>query len=286
MIITDLFGGLGNQLFQYAAGRALAEYHKVELKLNILSYQSEKKRDYALCHFNISAGIATKEEIRYYKGPLSRVWDLVTLKPYYRRRHFRERRFNHDGNFTKAAKDTLITGYWQTEKYFRNISGILRNEFVLKSPLEGQNKAIADHIRGVNSVSIHARRGDYVQDADVKRVHGSCDLAYYHDSIKCIANDVQDPVFFVFSDDPEWVKNNLVIDFPTVYVSHNGSEKGHEDLRLMALCKHNIIANSTFSWWAAWLNNNETKRVSAPRKWFNDSPRNTSDIIPEGWTKL
>jgi hypothetical protein len=115
--------------------------------------------------------------------------------------------------------------------------------------------------------------------------HGACDVDYYDRCVKRLTERVKDPHFFVFSDDPQWSRDNLKLEYPAVYVDHNDMEHGHEDLRLMSQCKHNIIANSTFSWWGAWLNNNRDKVVFAPKKWFVRANKNSDDIVPLNWLR-
>lgn len=285
MIIANLEGGLGNQLFQYAAGCSLAEMHQVDFKINTLPFETYKLHKFSLHHFDISATIASHEEIRYYRNIPRRIVDIVTL-PYYRRRLFYERFFHFDENFAKAPKDTLLVGYWQSEKYFKKITDALRKEFSFKSGPDGTNAAIADQIRNSDSISVHIRRGDYVTDPKASRMHGSANMKYYEDCVNRMITLVKIPVFFIFSDDPEWVKVNFRLKHPSVYIDHNDADANFEDLRLMSLCKHNIIANSSFSWWGAWLNANSDKNVLCPQKWFNNSIRNTMDLIPAEWQKI
>lgn len=286
MIIVDLLGGLGNQLFQYAAGRYLAELHQVDFKINTLKFETYKLHKYSLQHFNISASVATKEEVQHFGSLAFKIWERAIFKPYYKRRTFQEQFFHFDENFKKASKNTMLSGYWQSEKYFNEISDIIRKEFTITSPMAEMNKDYSKNILRRNSVSLHIRRGDYVSDPKTQTVHGSCDLAYYNACVKKIAGAVGDPFFYIFSDDPEWVKSNFSLKYPSEYVVHNNADKNYEDLRLMSLCKHNIIANSSFSWWGAWLNANPDKQVYAPKQWFNNSSRNTKDIIPVTWEKI
>ena len=135
-------------------------------------------------------------------------------------------------------------------------------------------------------MSIHVRRGDYVSDAITQEIHGLSPLEYYAAAIQHIAHVAVQPHFFVFSDDPSWVRQNLHIDYPTTYVEHNTADRNYEDLRLMSLCRHHIIANSTFSWWGAWLGSNRAKMVIAPKRWFNTPDKDTRDLIPRSWIQL
>jgi hypothetical protein len=153
--------------------------------------------------------------------------------------------------------------------------------------MSSPNEEMAHRIGGEESaVSIHVRRGDYVSDAGTNRFHGTCSVDYYHDAVDRISGFAPASHFFVFSDGIDWAKENLRLRQPVTYVDFNDGEKNYEDLRLMSLCKHHIIANSSFSWWGAWLNPNPDKIVIAPKKWFNDPSINTDDLIPNSWLRL
>ena len=196
--------------------------------------------------------------------------------------------FNYWEEFNKINGKAYLQGFWQTEKYFIEFEDQIRKDFAFKSPLNEKNSQLVKQISETNSVSIHLRRGNYVSDPSTSVVHGTCDLEYYRNAAKLVAEKIGDPVFYIFSDDPEWVKENLIVDFPSVYVNHNSGKEGYNDMRLMSHCKHNIIANSTFSWWGAWLNENREKIVVAPKKWFAKETfqQNVQDLYPDGWIKL
>ncbi|MFM9839137.1 MAG: alpha-1,2-fucosyltransferase [Cyclobacteriaceae bacterium] len=286
MIVVDLIGGLGNQLFQYAAGRSLANKHQAELKVYSGRFQTYTLHKYSLHHFNISAPILTDIEAKNYVGLTTTILNRFSLKPYYNRKIYKERFFHYDENFTKASKDVMLSGYWQSEKYFPDIRSVLLNEFSIKTPVDELNRRFVNDIEAVNSVSLHIRRGDYISDAKANRVHGACDEKYYNTCIREIGRLVKDPVFYIFSDEPEWAKRNMKMDYQFHVVDHNNADKNYEDLRLMSLCKHNIIANSSFSWWGAWLNLNPHKYVFAPRNWFATPARNGNDVVPSDWIKV
>lgn len=292
MVIVRLIGGLGNQLFQYAAGRAIAERHNVPLKLDASEYGKTPKRKYALNNFQISASLATASEVKHLtnsngNGMRRRLTKFYQgYLPYYRQSVFVERCFQFDPNLFRARREVYLIGYWQSERYFESIAPLLREELRLSAQPDPDNKAMATQIEQTESVSVHIRRGDYVSDVNIAQRHGSCSLAYYQEAVERIARAVAFPEVFVFSDDIEWARRNLRLDHPVVYVSHNGEARNYEDLRLMRLCKHHIIANSSFSWWGAWLSENAEKKVIAPRKWFNDAHHDTSDLIPDEWIKI
>lgn len=291
MIIVKLIGGLGNQLFQYALGRHLAHIHETELKLDVAGFETYKLHSYSLDKFNIVENFATKEEIKKfikYRKKNGRIWFLYNRLIADESMYVQERQFNFDPRVLRSKNSAYIDGFWQTEKYFKAIEEIIRKEFTLKTKISDYSAQIAGYINNANSVSIHIRRGDYATDEKTNKYHGLCSLEYYHEAIKEIAKKIDKPHFFIFSDDPEWAKKNLILDFPATYVDGNKSDKNYEDLYLMSLCKHQIIANSSFSWWGAWLNQNKNKIVFAPKKWFNytKSSVNTNDIIPDSWIKI
>ena len=297
MIVVKLMGGLGNQMFQYAAGRRLAQHHNTQLKLDISFLESKQEgntpRTYKLKHLNINENIATPTEINTIKQKgtnlrqnlIRRLCHMIGL-PNIRPNVYSERHFHFDPAFLIAPENIYIEGYWQSEKYFKDIEIIIRKEFSVKSPLVGKNRELAELINITDSVSFHVRRGDFVADSKTMATHGVCGAEYYARCVEKIASEVKAPLFFVFSDEPAWTRDNIRLPFPMAVVEHNTQDNGSEDLRLMSLCRHNIIANSTFSWWGAWLNRNPEKIVIAPEKWFNDTSINTKDLIPDGWVKL
>jgi hypothetical protein len=292
MIIVRLIGGLGNQLFQYAIGRNLSIKTGMELKLDISGFEAYKLHAYSLGHFNIQEKIATKDEIaklsRYaaHKGKIWWLRNYLFADPTIYIKEKRDLEFQYDPTIMDAHGAVYLDGYWQNEKYFKDIEKILRQEFSVEEALAGQDKVIAESMAGTNAVSVHIRRGDYVTSAKTNAVHGTCDPDYYRRAAKLIAEKSPHPHFFVFSDDHEWVKNNIIFDNPTTYVAHNDASRNYQDLRLMSLCRHNIIANSSFSWWGAWLNANPGKIVIAPKQWVADQTRDAGDLIPQTWIKI
>ncbi len=289
MIIARLNGGLGNQMFQYALGRHLAYKHQTTVKLDLALFENDKQRNFNLDCFNITGTIAAKQDLN--KFPASKQ-TLISkfINPFTQQfssyKVVKEQYFHYDTDVLKAPDNVLLDGYWQSEKYFQSISGILQSEFTFKPPLEGRNRQMADLIQSVPAASIHIRRGDYITNSLTNRVHGICSIEYYLEAVRLISSKVPDPEFFIFSDDPEWVQQNIKLDYPIYYVNYNLTDKGFEDMRLMSLCRHHIIANSSFSWWGAWLGVNVNKVVIAPAKWFNDSSLNTRDIYPSAWLRV
>lgn len=292
MIIVKLIGGLGNQLFQYAIGRSLAVKIGAELKLDISGFETYKLHAYSLGHFNIQEKIATASEIAGLSRYAARKGKIWWLRNYFfadSKIYIKEKRnleFQYDPTIMNAGASAYLDGYWQNEKYFKDIEGVLRQELSVKEALSGQDKIIAEMMAKVDSVSVHIRRGDYVTNAKTNAVHGACDISYYQKAAELIISRITTPHFFIFSDDHEWVKQNITFSHSTTYVDHNNAARNYQDLRLMSLCRHNIIANSSFSWWGAWLNPNPEKIVIAPKQWINDPTRDTSDLIPKTWIKI
>ncbi|NLF01733.1 MAG: alpha-1,2-fucosyltransferase [Anaerolineales bacterium] len=299
MVITRLVGGLGNQLFQYAAGRSLAALHGVDLKLDLSPFEEYRTRSYSLSAFRIQEAFASPEEVARVRrigqpGLSSAVHRLhQRLKRYYRRATYRQRpvaRF--DPNFFRAPSDVYLWGYWQSEKYFEAIDATIRSEFTIKSPMDAVSRTIADRILSCESVCLHVRRGDYVSDARINQTHGTCSPAYYRESIDLVAGRVENPHFFVFSDDPAWVFNHITIGHPTDYSPatrfvHNIPGESYANLLwLMSLCKHHIIANSSFSWWGAWLAKWPGQVVCAPAQWFATITVDPASRFPRAWELL
>jgi hypothetical protein len=284
MVIVRLDGGMGNQLFQYALGRNLARRLNTTLKLDAEIYTTGDKRQYSLHHFNIEEVFSTVSERKnlkrkeFFRRQLNRLG--AGIQPYW----YIEQSPGYDVNVEKLTDNVYMEGFWQSEKYFKPIEETIRKEFTVKDPPSSLNRKYLDEIRSANSISIHVRRGDYVTDKETSAIHGVCSMDYYREAIRRMSAEVSDPSFYVFSDDMNWTKANLSSSpHRAVYIEHNQTAP-HEDLRLMYSCKHHIIANSSFSWWGAWLSENAGKKVIAPRNWFRTLEN--KDIIPNGWLTL
>ena len=287
MVITRLIGGLGNQMFQYACGRRLADCCGVPLKVDVSGFSAYPLRQFVLHKFNIRAEVASPDEVRSFSGS-SRIARWLRSRISWGRslRHYRERSFSFDPALLTADGNVYLDGYWQSEKYFIDIADAIRQDFTLHDLPDGANLALLDSVQACESISLHVRRGDYVSNPETNAVHGVCDVSYYQQAVAHVGERVSSPHFFVFSDDPVWARENLTFSFPTTFVDCNGPDQPQEDLRLMAACRHNILANSSLSWWGAWLNANSGKTVIAPRQWFRDPKVDTGDLIPAGWIRL
>lgn len=299
MIIVRLMGGMGNQMFQYALGRALARRRGAELKLD-LSFLLDRTpranftfRDYDLDIFNLKPEFAKGTE-SYVDNQVSKRGRLAAfahrlkarLWPY-RYRVVQEQYYHFDPAILDTPDQSYLIGFWQTPKYFEESEAEIRREFSFKRDLSGPAKEVSRKIRAVNSVCVNVRRADYVTNPEANKFHGVCGVDYYHRAEQMMAVKTEEPHFFIFSDDIAWCEKNLAFDGPMTFVSHDcAGDKFGFYLQLMRQCRHFIIPNSSFAWWAAWMNNDTNKIVIAPRNWFVDRSINTSDLTPTNWIRI
>lgn len=292
MVISQILGGLGNQMFQYAAGRALSLATQQPFLLDLRGFETyalhqgfEIERVFAApvkpanaadmrAILGWRAGKLTHKVLKRIKSPLLR-GPLLAIEPH----------FNYWSGLRAGGAPRYMMGYWQSEKYFKDFEQTIRADFSFKTPLTGQNLETAVRMQGCQSVSLHVRRGDYVTHAQTAKILNVCSLTYYRNAITHIAERLSKCRFFVFSDDLQWVRDNLEIPFPADYIDVNRGMRSYIDMQLMSLCRHHIIANSSFSWWGAWLNPDSDKMVIAPSKWFRNG-LDDSDLIPPQWIRL
>lgn len=291
MIISNIIGGLGNQMFQYATSLAIARTSGVQLKLDISNFHGyELHNGFELNRiFNISTPIASREEVDDIL-----VWkNHAFIRKFYRKffkgivqtNYVIEPVFSYWSKVYQVLDMSYLEGYWQSEKYFTTVATAVREQFTFKNELEGKNLELSRLISASNSVSLHIRRGDYVSDNSNSEIYYQCSMAYYNEAMERIAKIVSNPVFFVFSDDIKWAKKKLNSGCKFEFIDHNSGKDSYIDMQLMSLCKHNIIANSTFSWWGAWLNTNPEKLVCSPKEWFVNG-QSSDDLIPESWHRI
>lgn len=280
MITARLHGRLGNQMFQYAAARALA--HRLHCHVALDSRGAEQRGEGVLTRvFDLPLTPPSPLPPLKNKAPLRyALWRGLGLAPKFRR----ERGLGYNPAFESWSDDSYLHGYWQSERYFAGIANQIRADFTFPEVSNTQNAEMAAQITDDNAISLHVRRGDYV----ALSAHVLCDQAYYEAALARLLDGLagDDPTVYVFSDDPDWAKENLPLPCRKVVVDFNGPETDFEDMRLMSLCKHNIIGNSSFSWWAAWLNQNAQKRVAGPANWFGDPKLHNPDILPPDWLKI
>ncbi|MBW4890082.1 alpha-1,2-fucosyltransferase [Mucilaginibacter sp. HMF5004] len=285
----QLMGGLGNQMFQYAAAKALSLKRNIPFATDFDDPYIYAKRSFGLDVFNLEYQTATTKQLSKSKPKtkvMRRLYKWTGNNP--DKYLYREKKdFHYQPEFFDCNDGSYISGFWQSEKYFLDIADTIRRDFSFKNRPSAANSAWLEKIKACNAVSIHIRRGDYVSVAHTNQLHGTCNLDYYQQAINAISGKVENPVFFCFSDDIEWTKANLKTGAETHYVDCNTTpDSGYQDMRLMSNCKHHIIANSSFSWWGAWLNPDADKVVIAPKKWLNSSDIIVKDLIPDTWLKL
>ncbi|MCK4395682.1 MAG: alpha-1,2-fucosyltransferase [Candidatus Marinimicrobia bacterium] len=303
MIIVKIYGGLGNQLFQYAFVRAISLECNREFGLDISWFDKQigttnmnlpDKKEYLLNNFKI---------IEIYSSPivslviwliskvtnkikiLNKISKLFLLNKYWPLNISESEYKEYDNHEICRKKLLLLNGYWQNFRYFEKYENIIRKEFTLRHKPTDENEEYLNKILSSNSVSLHFRRGDVLKPYALK-IYYICSMDYYLKSISYMSEKVHNPIFFVFSNDIQWVKSNLKISYPAVFIESQGPD--YEHFFLMSQCKHNIIANSTFSWWGAWLNKNPDKIVIGPKKWFKDPIKNkvNKDLIPNSWIRI
>jgi hypothetical protein len=295
MIIVKLEGGHSNQLFHYAAGRRLADHLGVDLLLdkswftNVI--QGDTVRIYELQDYKFKQKFIDRDQFALVENKpedfRAKIYKFTKGRSKPRVKHYRERGHSFDKMVLKLPDNTFLDGFWQNEKYFKDIRSTLLEEVDLKTKPSSKNAKWLNQIRSSNSISLHIRRGDYVENKSTNKFHGVMSPEYYQKGLTLLAKKTgqKDFKLFIFSNDIEWCKQNLKFNYPVTFIDGNNS--GAEDMRLMKHCKHNIMANSSFSWWGAWLNQNPDKIVIAPKAWFQDKEANKeTDIVPPGWVRL
>lgn len=281
-IYARLFGGTGNQLFQYAAGRALADRLGCDLVLDARYVAGSRDRGDCFAHFanarsRRAAGLPPSKADGWLRYGL---WRLFGRQP----RFHRERGLGFDPGFFDLPPGTYLHGYWQSERYFAPIAAALRRDLTFTTPLDAANAEMAARIAAAPvPVACHVRRGDYTAAG----AYAACPPEYYRRAVARLNERLGGPLTcFVFSNDPAWTRVNLDLGQDMVVVDINGEATGHFDLHLQSLCAHNVIANSTFSWWGAWLNPSPDKLVVAPKDWFAGGAPGNPDICPASWLRL
>ena len=285
LVTVAIFGGLGNQLFQYAAGLAYANRTNRRLQLDTHHYDSNSSFPYSLGDFCIDALIGTSRTLPPNKADRFKylTWKLLGRSP----RLLRERSLAYDERLGSEQGSVYLHGYWQSEKYFAQSEDLIRRHFECKSTLSNRNLQIANEIQSTPSIAVHVRRGDYVSNQKANSLHGTCSPEYYQEAVARIqAETGVDHTVYLFSDDADWAIRNLNFPCQVKPVVGNDRASAWEDLKLMSSCSHQVISNSTFSWWAAWLNRNPAKLVFAPQFWFRPSSGVSSDIVPNSWNRI
>jgi Glycosyl transferase family 11 len=298
LIVVHVVGGLGNQMFQYAAALALARRHGATLRIDASGYRLNRMRSFQLDRLTIPAEYLPSEHAK----PLLPVRPSATLdlaervlrrlgrpRTFGRRGLYREPHYHFDRTFFELKPPILLDGYFQSERYFAPVTDELHRHFRPRLPLAPAAAGVADMIeRAASSISVHVRLGDYVSAADAARTHGALDGGYYRRAMDILASrNGGDFRVFLFSDAPDEAARLLAfIPDDKLVVVRGDTAQPWDGMVLMGKCRHHIIANSSFSWWGAWLDPRPDKVVIAPRAWFTSEKlrgRNTCDLYPERW---
>lgn len=299
MIIVRLMGGLGNQMFQYALAYGLAKKNNALLKIDTSLLNDRSKPHEIVTHrdlvlqdvFQLSIEIASKKEIEYFNGKVYKTLPGKVINKilwqFKKHRLIVEQSRGFNSDFIKLGDNICLVGSFQSEKYF-NDHVVLKEVFKFKHPVLSQSVSLSNDLKTVNSVAIHVRRGDYVTSPIYSEMIGALPVSYYAQAVSIIKEKVENPVFYVFSDDINWCRNELKI--PNTILNYVGDEhagvKAANYMQLLSMCKHFIISNSTFAWWAAWLGEQNGSVIIGPDNWFKDKTIDVKDILPERWVKV
>lgn len=289
MINVKLMGGLGNQMFQFCAGLALAKRLNTRFTIDDTILNSNINNDHSVKR-ELDLEVFNLSQQSYYNGLISANSGFLTrninrILPVRSRWYYIEKSFNYDNNILLLNDNTTIEGYWQSYKYFDKIENEIKHTFSFKNKLLIDSEKLFNDIKNKVSVCINVRRADFA----VNSFHGTLEMDYYFKAIDLLKSKItSDLHFFVFSDDIDWCKRNFNFAKNITIVDH--THKGYKFsnyLYLMKNCKHFIIPNSSFAWWAAWICDNEEKTVIAPKIWFKGDANNlTLDLIPSNWTRI
>lgn len=286
MIISRIEGGAGNQMFQYACGRAVSLASHQSFRLDLTDMTKDRLRDYVLDQLSITARplswLERRAWSRHRHQPFARV-----LFPSARCVEVKETGLPFVPEIKVIRTPSYLFGYWQSESYFSDAAEVIRTDFQLKADYTPARLETLSKIKAAeNAVSVHVRRGDYVSNAKTNAIHGTCDPDWYAAALSEMASKFKDMQLFVFSDDISWTRDNLPSYPSMTFVEPQDDGKDVQDMHLMASCRAHIVANSSFSWWGAWLNPRRDKHVIAPAQWFRSSSHDARDLIPESWQKL
>jgi len=291
MIIIRLKGGMGNQMFQYAFGLQMANLLDTELKVDLSSLLDRSKgdfvyRNYDLPIFKINDNLLMNPQVlkTIYKPKIRRVTKWLRQYIDNGKTFIKEKHFHFQPELVANPMDNAVyEGWFQSEKYFKNITPTIRSEFEFIDPIIEISKPLLKEINTTNAICLNVRRTDFLKVDTLN----TTDKHYFFNAAKYMTQHIEQPVFYIFSDDVEWCKKNIILDAPTVVVGHeHKGRKFGNYMQLMTACKHFIIPNSSYAWWAVWLNKHPDKIVIAPKNWFNDTSIDTSDLVKEEWIRL
>lgn len=293
MIIIKLQGGLGNQMFQYAFATILAKKKDSTLLIDTDFFKRvEKKPGFTPRSFELN--IFENAYLEANQIQLSSFFNLSFLDKIKRKlklnypKIYNESFFGFNQTALNIKTPVYLNGYFQSYKYYKAYEETIHQLFVFHTDkLDTRNKELLSIIKNTNTISVHLRRGDYVEDKMTQEFHGCCSQEYYSEAITLLVDRFKDFTLVFFSDDTNWVKEQFGnLPYPKLFIDNNCDDNDWIDMLLMSSCQHNIIANSSFSWWAAWLNKNTDKTVIAPKEWFKKKELNIVSLIPDEWIKI
>ncbi|HIP35301.1 MAG TPA: alpha-1,2-fucosyltransferase [Crocinitomix sp.] len=295
MIFLKITGGLGNQMFQFATAYALAKKNNTNIGIDLSEISSKKhKQNFTYRNFQLDKTF----NISNFELIPSFAYDFIVgnqlkdkLKRFFvKGDFFYEKSLEFDNSlFQINNKNTYIEGYFQSEKYFIEFEKEIKKQFTFKQKTNLKTQNLSNFLSNKQTLAIHIRRGDYVNNKAINSTHGTCPVEYYQKALSYF--DLNKHHLCFFSDDINWVKKTFtsIIELKSItFVDWNSGEDAWQDMYLMSLCKNFIIANSSFSWWGAWLSKHTNKKIIAPKQWFNNKTKNlqTKDLIPSSWIKI
>jgi hypothetical protein len=276
-VTVRLSGGLGNQLFQYASARAMSLNMGAPLQLDVSFYRKGRHRNYELEQFPIQATVCSAATSR-----IGAAW--TRFRSLWKRESlFREASFRYDPAIHECKLPVTLEGYFQSARYFETCANVIRSELAIPDLRTDESHRWAQRIQQCRSIIVHVRRGDYLTNKNAMQTFAACDMVYYRQALDSIENA---DCAFVFSDDIPWCKEHLPRSRSMEFIGDGSPRSGIEDLKLMSLGHHHIIANSSFSWWGAWLAGPSKGMTIAPKTWFVDPAMDDSDLIPQNWLRL
>ena len=286
-VVSVISGGLGNQLFQYAAGRALSLSLECDLTLDLSWFLGGHNRKYGLDNFELPIKPLNSAS----KLPLGiKAFGAKISKKFFRSRFglpvYREAYFHYNPSFQSIDSPVVLDGYFQSERYFLGCEDQIHRDLNFSGAFPEKCLPVYKRIQEYDAIAVHVRRGDYLSSKQNVAIYHSLTIEYYSDAVKKLSQGLKNPHCFIFSDDVSWARDHLQLEIPSEVVDVNSGDEVYWDLRLMSSCKHFVIANSSLSWWGAWLGKDPYKQVIAPRKWFKSNATNITDLIPTHWSRL
>lgn len=292
MVTVRLKAGMGNQMFQYAFGLRMARLLDTDLSLDLSLLLDRARgtdhvyRDYDLTIFKLQAKFSIAPHLlrTLYKTKSAKVCKTTRAWIARNKLYIREPHFSVSKEILENPKNnSLYEGWWQSERYFSEIEEEIRQEFAFKTPIIPTSEILLSKIKNSEAICLNVRRTDFLKTASLNTTN----RAYFLKAAEQMAQKIQNPHFFIFSDDVKWCAEHLNLPFKSTLVTHtHKGEKFGNYMQLMTACQHFIIPNSSFAWWAVWLNKNLNKQVIAPKNWFAEGDYDTSDLVPNHWERL